>query len=115
MRRFAILFLALVAVTQTGCCGRWRAFFYRVFHCDCCNGPYYGYGGCGVGCGGPAVYAAPAYSSPACATCATPGYVAPTVPVAYAAPAAPQVFGPSTPLPPPTVQPGVPTPMGEKK
>ena len=52
MRRCALLFIAMLAVSETGCCGQVRSFFYRVFHCDSCY-PYYGYGS-----------AAPAYNGP---------------------------------------------------
>ncbi|CAN5393986.1 hypothetical protein BH11PLA2_BH11PLA2_50480 [soil metagenome] len=120
MRRVAILFIALLAVSETGCCGQVRSFFYRVFHCPSCT-PYYGYGGAAPSYSGP-VYG----GAPGCSTCATPSYSpVPAMPASYSMPAnsyptaGQPVFGQSTPLPAPSVHTnpgtGIPTPMAEKK
>jgi hypothetical protein len=116
MRRVAILLLAVAAVGQTGCHGRARSFFYRLFHCDGCGStPYYG-----SSYGSAPVYAGGSYGAPGCSTCSTPVTAMPVshVPAAYPSygtPAGP-VFGPSTPLPAPQPQAapggGIPMPMG---
>ena len=113
-RRFVFVAFAISAVLQTGCCGRVRAFFYRVTHCaDCC--PSYG----GVGYRGPVVGpmvggpigAAPCCSSPAMAA---PVYAAP---VSYGAPpmAAPVFSGMPQAMPGANVYPTPSAPMPEKK
>jgi hypothetical protein len=113
MRRVAILFLAVAAVGQTGCHGRVRSFFYRLFHCDHCSPAYGAYGSAPVVSG-------PVYGGGA-ACCSNPAPIVHAAPVSYTVPGPTggHVFGPSTPLPSPQVQPGtsIPAPMssGEKK